>query len=227
MVPIALILGAASLAGGIMQAAGGKKMIDPEWLKQHFGAGAVTEEMITLFNQIVNSPYGQQAMSDAASQGTQFESALRSNTAQTGLSAGEGGSSGASIFSDSAAGGATKSLQGQVRSGIFQQTLPIAANIVNSRLAAYMGQPAMSEPSSMSKFGAALGGAAAAGLQNVDWGSKAPAVRTENMGEGSIGITRPNDAANPLVPRSALMASATNTNAVQPSRFRASVGGYV
>jgi hypothetical protein len=213
--PIALVLGAASLAGGIMQAAGGKKTIDPEWLKQHFGATAVTEEMITLFNSIINSPYGQQIMTDAASQGSQFESALRSNVAQAGLGAGEGGTSGASIFSESAAGGATKSLQGQARAGIFQQTLPIAANLVNARLNAYMGQPAMNQPTPMASLGAAIGNAAGTGLANVDWGAKTPSPPpARGLNQATDLYLKPSDF------RSVLAASAGNTNAVQrPSRF--------
>lgn len=205
-----------------MQAAGGKKTIDPEWLKQHFGAAAVTEEMVTLFNNIINSPYGQQVMTDAASQGSQFETALRSNTAQTGLGTGEGGTSGASIFSESAAGGATKSLQGQARAGIFQQALPIAANIVNARLAAYMGQPALSQPTPLATLGSAIGNAAGVGSANMDWGAKTPtpAPDTRGLGQATNLYLKPSNF------RAVLAASAGNTNAVQRPRRLDQLMGY-
>lgn len=245
MDPVTMALMGASLAGGILSGAGGKKTISPEWLKQHFGADAVNEEMISLFNNVLNSPYGQQLMTNAASQGSQFENALRSGTAASGLSGGEGGSSGASIFSDAAAGGATKSLTNQAKSGIFQQVLPVAQSMVQSRLAAYMGQPAMSEPTAMAKFGASLGSLGAAGLSATNFGQNAPATpqainapaggsTMANMGErgrgamamsGGEGTTGVSRLATPNTFVNERMRSMFNTNAVQPSRFRASVGG--
>lgn len=216
--PIALILGAASLAGGIMQAAGGKKMIDPEWLKQHFGATQVTEEMVTLFNQIINSPYGQDLMANAAEQGSQMEAALRSGVASTGMGTGEESKSGASIFSEAAAGGATKSLERGARAGVFQQTLPIAANIVNARLNAYMGQPAMNQPTALATLGSTIGSAAATGLANVDWGAKTPKPTPTTTGLGAA--TDLHLAGQGANYRDALMASSYNTNAVhRPSYF--------
>jgi len=220
---IPLILGAASLAGGIMQAAGGRKVIDPEWLKQHFGADAVNQETIDMFNNIINSPYGTQVMADAASQGSQFETALRSNTAQSGAGTGEDAKSGASIFSESAAGGTQKGLVGRARAGIYQNALSTASQLVSQRLNAYMNQPALKQPTAMQSFGADLGAAAEKGLGRMSFGNTTADAtsRTQNEGEGSIGIETPNAMVKP-----ALMASAMNTNAVQPSRFRASLGGY-
>ncbi len=222
MDPVSLALMGASLAGGILQSAGGKKAIDPEWLKKHFGADQVNEEMISLFNNIINSPYGQQIMTDAASQGSQFETALRSGTAASGTGAGEGASSGASIFSDAASGGATKSLVGQAKAGVFQQTLPIAAQLVNARLNAYMGQSALNEPSTMSKFGGVLGNAAAVGLM-AHQPKPAPTVSQTPQPSGAPAAASPLVMPNKFVQER--MGSMFNTNAVQPSRFRASLGG--
>lgn len=224
MDPVTMVLMGAAAAGGIISAVGGKKEISPEWLKKHFGADAVNEEMITLFNNILNSPYGQQVMTDAASQGSMFENALRSRIAETGLGAGEGGSSGASIFSEAAAGGATKSAIGQARAGIFQQTIPLAQQLVNARLNAYMGQPALGEPSAMSKFGSALGNAAAVGLmagqpQKPVTVPEKPAAPSTGAAQGTSMLAMPNKFVQER------MLSATGAGNVRPSRFRASLGG--
>ena len=233
---IPIILAAASLAGGIMQAAGGRKVIDPEWLKKHFGAEAVNEEMVTLFNQIINSPYGQQTMADAASQGAQFESQLRSASAATGMGAGEGGKSGASIFSESAAGGATKALTREARGGIFQQTLPAATQLVRDRLNAYMGSYGIQQqqPTGMQILGSKIGSLAEKGLGAYNFGAPAtpnaaakvqqPEVNTSGTaGEGTMGSFSRLALPNQFVQER--MQSMYNTNAVQPSRFRASLGG--
>jgi hypothetical protein len=228
--PIGLILMAASLAGGIMSS-GGRKVIDPEWLKQHFGAAAVTEEMTTLFNQYINSPAGQDIMANAASQGSQMETALRSNTAASGMGAGEGASSGASIFSDSAAGGATKALTRSAEAGIMSQASSQAAQIVNARMQAYMGQSALNDPTQMQKIGAAIGQAAGVGAMMLPQGQKsttsdtkalsllAPSQPSTNQIIGGV------DSSNPMLAR---MQSATDMGAVQQptgtSRFLAAMG---
>jgi hypothetical protein len=71
MDPVTLTLMGASLAGGIIKIFSKKKqkevaVIDPEWLKQHFGARAVNQETIDLFNSAIASPQGQQLMASGA-----------------------------------------------------------------------------------------------------------------------------------------------------------------
>jgi hypothetical protein len=82
MDPITLTLLGASLAGGIIKAFSGKKVIDPNWLKQHFGAAVVNQEMIDLFNHAISSPQGQRIMTSAAEQGAHNVRPLRLVLAQ-------------------------------------------------------------------------------------------------------------------------------------------------
>jgi len=226
---IIALLSAASVGGGIIQAANGKPMISPEWLKKHFGVAAVGNETMELFNRILSSPFGVDIMSNAASQGSQFESNLRSASAATGLGAGEGGTSGANIFSESAAGGAGQAMARQAKSGMFEAALPIAQSIVGSRLAAYLGQPALQEPTAGQKFGTALGNLGAVGLQNMDWGSlSTPGTKPLALGETKSEEQLAQAQERKVEPID-LMDSAVNANAVQRGggRFRASLGGFV
>src|SRR5258705_1319953 len=135
MGPAALVLAAASLAGGIL--GGKRKHIDPEWLKQHFGPGAVSEEALNLFNNLINSPYGQKIMTNAAEQGQQFGRNVNQQAAESGL-AGPEGTSGTGIFATSAAQGATDSLQRGVKGDFYQMVLPIAQQMVSERMQAYL-----------------------------------------------------------------------------------------
>jgi len=225
-------LGAAAVAGAIMKSAGGKKAIDPEWLKQHFGADAVNEETIAMFNNVINSPYGQQAMATATQQGNQFESQLRAASAASGLGAGEGGQSGSSIFSESAAGGATKGLQREAKAGIFQQVMPEAANMVRSRLAAYMSSAniAQQQPSFMQSLGGDITAGAEKYMGAMNYGTKGGG-KTAAMTEADSGTGIPQTEGAPtasLVPaaRFALpnaggqsnMMEALNANNVRPAR---------
>jgi hypothetical protein len=157
MGPAAAILAAASLAGAIF--GGKRKQIDPVWLEQHFGAGAVTKEAMELFHNILNSSYGQEIMANAAEQGQQFGRDVNRRAAEAGL-AGPGGSSGTGIFATSAAQGAGDALQRQASSQFYQLALPAAQQIVQSQLAAYMaGQQGggFQQPNVWDKIGTAAG----------------------------------------------------------------------
>jgi len=156
MDPVSLILGAASVAGAILGNDKGKT-IDPEWLKQHFGAAAVNEQTMKLFNQILNSPYGQSVLSSASEQAQQFARETNRQAAMSGLNGPEG-ASGAGVFATSAAQGATDSFQRDARGGFYQMALPIAQQMVQSQMAAYMGDRARTaQPDLMSKIGTAAG----------------------------------------------------------------------
>lgn len=137
MDPVSMILGAASLAGAIF--GGKRKQIDINWLKQKFGAGAVSAEALELFNNIINSPQGQSIMANAAEQGQQFQRNVNKGAAEAGLTGAGGASTGTGIFATSAAQGATDSFQRDARGQIFQSVLPAAQDIVKSRMDAYLG----------------------------------------------------------------------------------------
>ena len=136
MDPITAILSAASLAGAVFGQQ--RKHIDPNWLKQKFGAQAVSEEALTLFNNIINSPHGQAVLANAAEQGQQFQRNVAQQGAAAGLTGPGGASSGAGIFATSAAQGATDSFQRDIRGGFYQQALPVAQQIVGDRMQAYI-----------------------------------------------------------------------------------------
>lgn len=167
MEPITITLMAAALVGGIMKAFGGKKkVIDPEWLKAQFGAAAVNQEMIDLFNNAISSPEGQRMMTNAAEQGAQFGQETQRAAAAAGLGAGGGAASGTGIFATSAGEGATNSFQRQGRADLFERGRSTAQDIVNNRMAAYMNSytNAQNQPSTLEKVGDAVGGAAGTAL---------------------------------------------------------------
>jgi hypothetical protein len=146
-----------------MQALGGRKSIDPNWLKQHFGSQQISSEFVELMNTLINSPQGQKMMSDAAEQGSQMQNEILRQQANAGLSPGEGASSGSSIFAAGAAPGATAGLQRDVKSRFAEMALPIAAQNVNNRMGVVTGS--MQGPTAMEKLGGTLGTAASLGLQ--------------------------------------------------------------
>lgn len=157
----ATILMMLSMAGGIMQAAGGRHVVDPAFLQRMFGPEAVTKETIAMFNNVLSSPYGQKIMTNAAENGAQF----RNDTASRAAGAGFGGDaeSGSSIFSKAAADGATNGMQRDAQSGIMAQVAPIAAQNVAERMRAYMDSYNNTN-SPMYNLGAQVGNAASAGL---------------------------------------------------------------
>ena len=137
MDPVSAILAAASTAGAIL--GGQRKSLDINWLKQHFGAAAVTKEALQLFNTIINSPHGQSLIASAAEEGQSFARNTAQNAAMAGLQGGGAGAdSGAGIFSTSAAQGAGDAFQRDVRSNIWQTALPAAQQMVQDRMQAYL-----------------------------------------------------------------------------------------
>jgi len=137
MDPITAVLSAASLAGGIFGSK--RKHIDINWLKQKFGAKAVSDETVQLFNHILNSPYGQQIISSASEQGQQFGRNVNQASAAAGLSGGGAGAeSGTGIFATSAAQGATDAFQREAKAGMYQTAAPIAQQLVQDRMSAYL-----------------------------------------------------------------------------------------
>lgn len=166
-----LALGAGKLLGGVLGIGGQKERpsIDPEFLKRTFGADAVNQELMQLFNQVMNSAQGQQLMSGAAQQGQQFQTDTARAAAAAGLGPSGGATSGTNILAGSSAGGAVSSLQRGVQSQLMQSMLPVASQMVQDQLAAYMqgqGLQAYSPymPSKTSDFGNFLSQISSAGL---------------------------------------------------------------
>jgi len=187
MGPVPLILAAASLAGAIF--GGKRKHIDPTWLEQNFGSHAVSDEALQLFNGILNSPYGQHIMANAAEQGQQFARDTNRQAAQAGLQ-GPDATSGAGVFATSAAQGASDSLQRGVQSDFYQMVLPIAQQNVRDRMMAYLndiqGGGQMTDSSRIwQTIGNAAGTTGALMLQN-----QKPKAKTT---DGRFGVDDPKD----------------------------------
>lgn len=141
MVPLALMgLYALQSSGALANIFGKKqrKTVDPQWLSQHFGAGAVNSQLQELFHRAINSVQGQQLMTDASRTGQQFETDVAKRSGAAGLGPSGGATGGADIFAGSAAGAAGSSLQTQMKSGLMQSMLPVANQMVQDQLGAYM-----------------------------------------------------------------------------------------
>jgi len=158
------IQAALTAAPYILNALGGifgkkKKYIDPEELRQKYGPAAVARDTQALSNYILNSPYGQQLMAQAAEQGQGFQTQMAANAAASGLSPSTGGESGASTFATGAASQAQGGLERQTKAGIWQAAMPIAAqqNAGYADLALANQAARNGEPSTFQKIAAASG----------------------------------------------------------------------
>lgn len=176
MVPLALMALYALKYGGALAGLFGQKKrpsIDPEWIKQNFGAGAVNTELQDLFNKAINSSQGQALMTNAAQSGQQFQSDVARGAAQAGLGAGGGASSGTDVFASAGAGQATANIQRNMKANLMESMLPIAQQIVQGRLAAYMKGEGESpfQPTMGSEFGNLLSNAASLGIANYPSGN--------------------------------------------------------
>jgi len=140
MAAIPYILQGASMLGGVLGTK--KKYIDPEYLRKHFGADAVTKRAQELFSKIMSSPYGNQLMSSAAEQGQRLQTDMGARAAASGLSPDTGGQSAASDFATSAAAGATDSLQRAGRAQVYGDTLPLAQQMVDRERELYLANNA-------------------------------------------------------------------------------------
>lgn len=151
------IMQGASLLGGLI----GKKQqkIDPEYMRSHFGAGAIANEAQNMANSILSSGYGQQLMSSAATQGQQFATDMAAKAAASGLSADTGGQSGVGDFATSAAGQAQAGLERGVKSDVYASAMPVAAQTIAQQRADYeqARQEANAQPSMWQKIGTAAG----------------------------------------------------------------------
>ena len=139
-----------------------KKYIDPEMLRQKYGPAAVASDAQQLSNHILNSPYGQQLMASAATQGQGLESNMAQNAARSGLDASSGGESGASTFATGAASQAQAGLERGVKADVWKSALPIAAqqNQGYADLEMQNNEEQNNTPNAWQRIGAAAGQAA-------------------------------------------------------------------
>ena len=148
----------------IMNALGGifgkkKKYVDPEELRQKYGPKAIAGDTQSIMNFILNSPYGQQLMSQAAESGQGLQSEMASKAANAGLSPDTGGESGASTFATSAAAQAQGGLERQTKASLWQAALPIAAQMNQgyANLALSNQEAQNQQPSTFQKIASAAG----------------------------------------------------------------------
>ena len=134
--PVSLALNGASILGGIF----GKKRkhIDPEYLRAHFGPQAVARDTTDLANYIMNSPYGQQLLANAAESGQNFQTDMAARAAASGLDPSSGGQAGAGDFATSAAGQAQNTFERGTKAGFYQSAMPLAADMNAARQNAYI-----------------------------------------------------------------------------------------
>lgn len=115
-----------------------RKQLDPEMLKKMFGAKAVTDEQMELFNRAMGSAQGQQLMTSAAQEGQQFQTDVARRAGEAGLGPAGGATGGADIFAGAASQSAVGNLQRGVRSNMMTAMLPIARSMVNDRMQAWL-----------------------------------------------------------------------------------------
>lgn len=136
MDPVTAVLSAAALAGAIV--GGQRKHIDPEWLKSHYGANAISQEAQELFARVINSPVGQSILQGASTAGQQFGNSVAQQAAAAGQTPMSGAATGTGIFAVGAGESAANTLRNQAKGNIYQSVLPIAENLVNQRREAYL-----------------------------------------------------------------------------------------
>ncbi len=141
MDPITIGLIATSALGKLGSIIGTKKrkQLDPNMLRQLFGAKAVTDEQMELFNRAINSSQGQQLMTSAAQAGQQYQTDVARRTAEAGLGPSGGASGGADIFAGAASDSAVGNLQRSTRASLMEAMLPIAQQLVSDRMQAWLG----------------------------------------------------------------------------------------
>ena len=156
------IQAALTAAPYVLNALGGifgtkKRYIDPEELRSKYGPQATAKDTQSLVNFILNSPYGQELMKQAAEAGQGLQTEMAQRAASAGLSPETGGESGASTFATSAAAQAQTGLERQAKASLWQAALPVAAqqNAAYSELALANQAARNEEPTMFQKIAAA------------------------------------------------------------------------
>jgi hypothetical protein len=144
---LALGLGGMSLLGGLF---GGKKGgLDAKTLERLFGAGAISQDTMKLYQMLSQSPQFRQLLLQNSIQGSQFQNQLSGNLAQRGLS-----TSGIGSIANAAGQSAIQTGETSLRGGLFGEAMDTAMKSLMARLQAYSGgqQIGMQQPSSLQSF---------------------------------------------------------------------------
>lgn len=209
--PVAAALAAITGLGGIIAGKNGRKAIDPETLKRLFGVNAINDETIALFNNLINSPVGQQMMTQAAQTGQSFSNDLNAKLGQAGFAGGDAGSP-IAAFTGAAGGEAAGNMQRSARAQLFSQALDAATQNVNNRAGIWAGSQQIQQqtPTFGEKLGGAITGAVGAAAPYIGQGSGVPKT-------GSI-------AANPGVPPDNGMGGLESQNAMMGTNSTGAFG---
>lgn len=140
-----------------------KKFMDEQTLRQLYGPAAIGKDTTELANSILNSPYGQQLLAQAAESGQGLQTEMAARAAGAGLDPSSGGQSGSGDFAVSAGTQAQSGLERQTRAGIYQSAMPIAADLVGNRMQVALANQGEQNatPSPWQRIGAAAGQVAA------------------------------------------------------------------
>lgn len=190
-----LVLSGLSALGGIFGRRK-QKYLDPTMYNQMFGAKAMSQRAHELIQHIVNSPYGQQLMQSAAEQGQGLQTGLARQAAEAGFGPAGGAASGASDFATAAAPQAVGALQRDVLSGITQQALPIAQQMVGNEADLYMRNLAAknAEPTTLGRIGTAAAGALPGVDEDTKWSEILgirPRTRATRAGQRAVAPGQP------------------------------------
>jgi hypothetical protein len=196
--PVALALMGLQALSKFMQAKGQqRKPLDMNMLEQMFGPGAVNQELMGLFNHAMASSQGQQLMGSAAEEGQAFQNDLERRAGAAGLGPAGGASGGADVFASAGAGQAGNNLQRGMRASLMQSMLPVAQQMVQSRMQAYLGdrEAQQARPTMMETMGG-FGSDLATNLL-AQYKGKEPAADPNAIIANNGGV--PGDAGNPNV----------------------------
>lgn len=169
ILPVALA--AISIGGGLISATGGRKAIDPEMLRRLFGAEAISEETIRLFNLFINSPVGAQMTTEARLVGSRIGGQV-----QAALSSSSGQRSAVDEVRKVLASEAGASAVRDVKANLFSNALQGASETIAQQLAAFTQSKIVEQqtPSTAEKIGGAIAGASGRALAGLQAQAKAP-----------------------------------------------------
>lgn len=221
-----LIFAAAAVSGSLIQA-NGRKRIDPAWLEEHFGGHAFAQEFQKTFDQMQSTPYGQQLISSAMSQGQQVANTIRQNAVNAGFGGAEGVQSGGSLFATGGADQAAGSMRRMAQAAIAQQAQTQTQNWMDKKMNALLD--AQKQPTKNEVIGGMLANAGMMGLQaSLAGGGGKAAAGAAVAGAGASAATKTGmtqsqlDASNAVYNSQNSLVRAPNTGPVNlrtPSKF--------
>jgi hypothetical protein len=169
------ILSGISALGGIFGKK--RKYMDPEILRQKYGPNAIADDTQRMVEHIMNSPYGQQILSQATQSGNEVAQKLEQNGVASGMNPTGGAGGGASSFASATAPQIANGQVQQAKAGLWQAAMPAMAGM-NQNLAnvAVAGQNFdNSQPNTWEKIAAGAGSMASGAKQWApDWAAAHP-----------------------------------------------------